>query len=427
MLCQLSPAEIYALGKRYLITTTIDSDLIPLYGEGSRLTGVLAKSGELVQLIDFCSGIGVTPLGHNGKLPMIPGNEWYNNEEVQLAEKLCIIAPGTHPKKVFFCNSGTESVEAAIKMCLARRYFDYKKMYGDGAKERLWEKRVFCAFGGAFNGRTLGALSGNGSKPWHTEAFFLDRGDLSVGMGVKEDRSVPVRHLPFPEKNNWQSIAAFKEMLELQPFADVTAMLVELVQGEGGIRVMDDDCLRLLVTECRKHDVYLVVDEVQTGMMRTGKMFACEHYRVGDGFLEPDIICLSKALGGGLMPIGATIAKEEFDFPIPGMHSNTFGGNSRACEAAFNTIERLEALDRDDLTRRIVLLSEFASEGLGLMRRIVFKTAEERNAVAERARRKGVLVIPAGERAIRLMPPVNIDTKDLAAGIKILRQCIAAQ
>lgn len=426
MLRQLSPVEICALGKKYLITTTIDSDLIPLYGKGARLSGVLAESGKQVELDDFCSGIGVIVFGHDGRPFLIPGNEWYNNEEVQLAEKLCIIAPGCRPKKVFFSNSGTESVEAAVKMCLARRYYSYTKLFGAFAAERLREKRVFCAFGGAFHGRTGFALSLNCSKKKHTEAFFADCGDLSVGMGVKE-RAIPVRHLPFPEKNNWQSIAAFKEVLALQPFKDATAMFVELVQGEGGIRVMDDDCLRLLVDECRKHDVYFVVDEVQTGMMRTGKMFACEHYRVGDGFLEPDIICLSKALGGGLMPIGATIAKTEFDFPIPGMHSNTFGGNSRACEAAFNTIERLEALDRDDLTRRIVLLTEFAPEGLGLMRRIVFKTVEERDAVAERARHSGVLVIPAGERAIRLMPPVNIDTKVLAEGIKILRQCIAAK
>lgn len=426
MLCQLSPAEAYELGELWSIETTIDSDFIPLYGEGARLTGVLAKSGELVQLIDFCSGIGVTPLGHNGKLLMIPANEWHQDAPVRLKKKLCEITPGSFSKKAFLCNSGAESVEAAVKMCLAERYHRYRKLYGDNAEARLREKRVFCAFGGAFHGRTGFALSLNCSKKKHTEAYFLDRGDLSVGMGVKE-RAIPVRHLPFPEKNNWQSIAAFKEVLEQQPFVDATAMFVELVQGEGGIRVMEEDCLRLLVDECRKHDVAIVVDEVQTGMMRTGRMFACQHYRVGDGFLEPDIMCLSKALGGGLAPIGATIARAEFDFSVSGEHSNTFGGNAMASEAALATIERLEALDRDDLTRRIVLLSEFAPEGLGLMRRIVFKTAEERNAVAERARHKGVLVIPAGERAIRLMPPVNIDTKVLAEGITIFRQCIAAQ
>ncbi|MDO8585103.1 MAG: aminotransferase class III-fold pyridoxal phosphate-dependent enzyme [bacterium] len=428
MLRQLSPAEIYRLGKKHVVNTTIDSDLVPLYGEGSRIWGVLAESGQQVELIDFCSGIGVTPLGHDGKLLMIPGNEWFNNAEVQLAEKLCAITPGKHPKKVFFGNSGAESVEAAVKMCLARRYHEYMAVYGDEAEERLRGKRVFCAFGGAFHGRTGFALSLNCSKKKHTEAFFLDRGDLSVGMKVKEDRAIPVRHLPFPERNNPESIAAFKEMLKLQPFADATAMFVELIQGEGGIRVMDEDCLQLLVAECRKHDVYLVVDEVQTGMMRTGRMFACEYFRVGDGFLEPDIICLSKALGGGRAPIGATIARAEFDFPIPGEHSNTFGGNAFATEAAFNIIEQLEALNREDLTRRIVLLAEFAPEGLGLMRRIVFRTVEERNAVAERARKHpelGVSIISAGELALRCMVPVNISTKDLAKGIKILRRCMA--
>ncbi|GEM_PF-4359975 len=428
MLRQLSPAEIYHLGKKYIANTTIDSDLILLSGNGVWLDGVLAESGQQVKLIDFCSGIGVTPLGHDGKLLMIPGNEWFNNAEVQLAEKLCAITPGKHPKKVFFCSSGAESVEAAVKMCLARRYHTYVELYGDEAEEHLRRKRVFCAFGGAFHGRTGFALSLNCSKKKHTEAFFLDRGDLSVGMKVKEDRAIPVRHLPFPEKGNWQSIAAFKETLEQQPFVDATAMFVELIQGEGGIRVMDEDCLQLLVAECRKHDVYLVVDEVQSGMMRTGRMFACEYYRVGDGFLEPDIMCLSKALGGGKAPIGATIARGEFDFPISGEHSNTFGGNAMASEVAFNIIEQLQALNREDLNRRIVLLSEFAPEGLGLMRRIMFPTSEERNAVADRARTSGVLgslVIPAGERALRFMPPVNISTKDLGEGIRILRRCMA--
>jgi len=424
MLRQLSPAAIYYLGKKYIINTTIDSDFIPLYAEGSRIWGVLAETGELVELVDFCSGIGVTVLGHNGKLLMIPGNEWFNNAEVQLAEKLCAITPGKHPKKVFFCNSGAESVEAAIKMCLARRYHNYVRVYGDEAEARLQRKRVFCAFGGAFHGRTAYALSLNCSKKKHTEAFFADRGDHSCGMKVKE-RAIPVRHLPFPEKGNWQSIAAFKEMLEQQPFADATAMVVELIQGEGGIRVMDDDCLRLLVEECRKHGVYLVVDEVQTGMMRTGRMFACEYFRVGDGFLEPDIICLSKALGGGRAPIGATIARAEFDFLVSGEHSNTFGGNAMASEAAFETIERLEALDSNILNSRIMLLATFAGEGLGLMRRVVFPTAKERNAVAKKARMNGLLVIPAGERAIRLMSPVNISLKDLGEGIMILKRCMA--
>ncbi|MBI4093079.1 MAG: aminotransferase class III-fold pyridoxal phosphate-dependent enzyme, partial [Candidatus Kerfeldbacteria bacterium] len=164
MLRQLSPAEIYYLGRKYIVNTTIDSDLIPLYGEGPRIWGVLAETGELVELVDFCSGIGVTPLGHSGKLLMIPGNEWFNNAEVQLAEKLCVITPGKHPKKVFFCNSGTESVEAAVKMCLARRYHSYKELYGGEAEARLQEKRVFCAFGGAFHGRTAYALSLNCSK-----------------------------------------------------------------------------------------------------------------------------------------------------------------------------------------------------------------------------------------------------------------------
>ncbi len=162
-----------------------------------------------------------------------------------------------------------------------------------------------------------------------------------------------------------------------------------------------------------KNNVYIVADEVQTGLMRTGKMFACDHYG-----LEPDIICLGKALSGGAIPIAATVAKKEFDFD-PGQHSNTFGGNPLACSAALALINELQILDTNLLIAKEIILSNFAPEGLGFMRRIVLENKQERDRVISQALYKGLLLLGAGEKAIRLMPPLNISDHFLRLAIDI--------
>ncbi len=418
----LTSFEIRQLGEKYSIKTTIDDpDIIPISGLDSSIEVERASTGEPSHLVDFFAGIGANPFGYpGGQFLMFPGNEWFNAPSVVLKRELCRITPGAMnvDKKAFLSNSGTEAVEAAIKMCLARRFALLSHAENPLERQRVEGRKVFCAFGGAFHGRTGFSLSLNCSKQHHTEGYFLDEetpGDLSVGLKVKR-RAIPVRHLPFPEVGDTK---LFDDIFDQIPWDDTLAIFIELVQGEGGIKVIDGGCLNRLVAKCREMGVYIVVDEVQTGMMRTGKMFACDHFD-----LIPDIICLSKALGGGETAIGATIARAEFDFERQGRHSNTFGGSPRPCEAALRNIDKLENLDMTELRKKILLLGSI-SRGLGLMRRIKFETPNVRDEVCRMCVEKGLLVIPAGESALRLMPPLNIDMTNLLKGIQILKKCIS--
>lgn len=418
---KLSAKEVCELGKKYVANTTLDSGFIPRRAFGSYIIGELASDGRERLFLDFCSSISVNNLGYQHPvmereveaqagtgLHQFSGNDWYNEWEVLLAQKLCLMTPGSYEKKVFFSSSGTEAVEAAIKLCKARRY-----------KEREKQKKVFCAFDGVFHGRTGFSLSLNCSKKTHTEAFFDDEGDLYTGFRIK-DRAIPVRHLPFPEQGNKEVIDDFNASLNIFPWFNTSAVFLELVQGEGGIRVFDPESLNHFVKLCRENDVYVVVDEVQTGFLRTGMMFACHHFK-----LEPDIICLAKALGGGYQKVGATVFKKEFDFEKLGQHSNTFGGSPADCASSLAFIKELEKLDYSEaLEKKIDLLASFAPEGLGFMRRIDFPTKEKRDKVKEKALQAGLLTLGAGEKAIRLMPPINISMKDLKFGIEILKKCI---
>lgn len=417
---QLLPHEVYEIGKKYAITSTTADNVILKFGAGSFVYGALIDNGYIGPFLDFSSQVGCNALGH-GHPAIIKaiqdqiktnllhscGLDWFNEPEIFLMKELCEITPG-HPdtKKVFLCNSGTEAVEAAIKMCKARRFNE-----GVRGRER------FLAFQGAFHGRTGFALSLNCSKAVHTAGFFnlCDNGDLSFGTQTK-DRAMPVSHIRFPHKYDQESINDFEAFLDILFLDNVNAVFIEMIQGEGGIRVIDKECLDLLVKKCREKDVYFVVDEVQTGLMRTGKMFACEGYG-----LEPDIICLAKALSGGAIPIGATIAKQEFNFK-PGQHSNTFGGNPLACAAARALIKELKRLDLVQFAARENTLKSFAPEGLGFMRRIVLENKERRDEVVNKALHRGLLLLGAGERAIRLMPPLNISQDNLERGLDILKE-----
>lgn len=420
----LRAEEVLAGFREFYANSTLVNDFIPMRGEGSFIFGKRAsRPDEQPNLyIDFCSGIGCSVLGHNpqaiqwgmmnlltnGRCNLLPHNDWPNEQAVLLAKTLCEVTPGKFPKKVFFGNSGAEGVEAAVKTCQSRRYHAGQK-----------NRKIFCAFGGAFHGRTLGALSLNCSKKKHTEAFFNDEGDLSTGTCVK-NRAVQVRHLPFPEKGDEGVIADFNAiLLDILHWHDTNAVFLELVQGEGGIRVVDPGSLQRLVQICLDEDVYLVVDEVQTGLMRTGKMFACNHYS-----LEPDIIILGKALGAGYAPISATVFKKEFDFKESGQHSNTFGGNPAACLMGRIVIDELQKLDKDLLAQRIKVLEEFAPEGLGLMRRIKFATHEEAERVVDKALDERLIVIEAGQSAVRLMPPVNTSPDILKCAIEKLKSVL---
>src|SRR4051794_4523444 len=291
-----------------------------------RGSGCVVEDVDGNRFLDFTAGIAVTATGHchpevvaavhdqADKLLHMSGTDFYYRPQIDLAERLAKIAPGASPKKVFFTNSGAEAVEAALKL----------------ARWHTKRNRVISFFG-AFHGRTYGAMSLSGSKLVHRRGF---------------SPLVPdIHHINFPRDCASGCAAGTCGLVEditdtlfrrTCPPDEVAAIFVEPIQGEGGYHPLPPGCLPALRQLCDRHGIMLVVDEVQSGMGRTGKMFAVEHYGV-----EPDIICSAKGIASG-MPLGAIIAKGDvMDWPS-GSHASTFGGNPVSCRAALATIDLLE-------------------------------------------------------------------------------------
>ncbi|MGE3314420.1 MAG: acetyl ornithine aminotransferase family protein, partial [Planctomycetaceae bacterium] len=296
----------------------------------ARGEGAVIEDVDGNRFLDFTAGIAVCATGHchprvvkviqkqSAQLIHMSGTDFYYAPQAHLARKLAELAPGSSPKKVFFTNSGTEAVEAAFK--LAR--------YHTGRKHTI-------AFRGSFHGRTMGSLSLTASKVTQRRGF---------GPFVPE-----VTHIDFPNPYRCTRMPAGHdcgreaiEFLEnevfkrLVPAETVAAIFVEPIQGEGGYIVPPEGFHSALKSLAEKHGILYIVDEVQSGMGRTGKMFAIEHWGV-----EPDILCLAKGIASGL-PLGAIVAKSEVMTWKPGSHASTFGGNPVACAAALETIALLE-------------------------------------------------------------------------------------
>ncbi len=421
--------------REFVATTTHDPEILPLVIERGEGPWIIDVDGNVY--LDFSTGVSVTNLGHRNKnvekaileqLSKIwhaAGTDFYNQVQVELAKKLASIAPGDFPKKVFFANSGTESVEAALKLS---RYSTRRK--------------IFIAFIAAFHGRTMGSLSLTASKPVHKRNYFP---------------TMPgVVHIPYPNpyRNPWhidgyenpdELVNRVMEYLEYWVFQhyvppeEVAAVIAEPIQGEGGYVVPPKNFFPTLKKTIEKYGILLIDDEVQMGMGRTGKMFAIEHFNTA-----PDIITLAKALANGALPIGATIFKKELDFE-PGAHSNTFGGHTVACAAALATIneiekilpnvERLEKLFKETL---IGLKEKYQPigdvRGLGLAWGIEFvkdrKTREHdiriRNNVVREALKRGLILLPCGKSTIRLIPPLNITEEQAKIGLEILEESVKA-
>jgi 4-aminobutyrate aminotransferase len=398
-------------------------------GRGMILTDVDGN-----EFLDFCAGIAVCSTGHchpevvetiqrqAAKLIHMSGTDFYYRVQAELAKKLAALAPGRHKNRVFFTNSGAEALEAAIK--LAR----YKTR-----RTRL------VSYLGAFHGRTLGALSLTGSKVVQTQGFS----PLLQG----------VTHIPYPycyrcqfgKKRGRCHLECFSylESILFQktvPPSEVAAIFIEPVQGEGGYIVPPEEYLACLQKMARKHGILLVADEVQSGMGRTGRMFACEHF----GF-EPDIICLAKGIASGL-PLGAIIARKEImDWP-PGSHASTFGGNPVACAAALKTIELLErgllanaARMGGYLMRRLRRLQKQHERigdvrGLGLMAGMEIVTDRHsrrpdprtRDRILDRAFRKGLILLGCGPSAVRFCPALVVEKQHVDCCVDILDGILSA-
>src|SRR5262249_19177535 len=291
----------------------------------ARGSGAVIEDVDGNLFLDFTAGIAVCSTGHchprvvaaiqdqAARLIHMSGTDFYYQPQIDLAQRLAELAPGPRGKRVFFTNSGAEALEAALKL----------------ARWRTGRSRV-VAFFGAFHGRTYGAMSLSGSKLVHRRGF---------------SPLVPdVHHVPYPRgckdcvvASNCHCVRQIEETMfkRTAPPDEVAAIFVEPIQGESGYHVPPPGFLPALRALCDRYNILLVADEVQSGMGRTGKMFAVEHWNV-----QPDIICLAKGIASG-MPLGAIIASAEvMDWPS-GSHASTFGGNPVSCRAALATIHLL--------------------------------------------------------------------------------------
>ena len=378
-----------------------------------RARGAMVEDLDGNRFLDFTAGIAVTAAGHchprvtaairvqAGRLVHMSGTDFYYTPQVRLAERLVAIAPGPDPKRVFFTNSGAEAIEAALK--LARRH--------TGRLRAL-------AFLNAFHGRTYGAMSLSGSKPMQRRGF---------APLVPE-----IQHARFGDLDSVRTL-----LRTVCPPEELAAIFVEPIQGEGGYIVPPADFLPGLRRLCDEHGILLVLDEVQSGIGRTGKMFASEHWGVAG-----DIVCLSKGIANGL-PLGAIVARAEvMDWPS-GSHASTFGGNPVACAAALATLDLVETRYRANAERRgrelragLESLKPRAPQihevrGLGLMIGAEIRSAGEpdpalRDRIIDLAFRRGLLLLPCGPSTIRFCPPLCLSRRQVQIGLRLFDDALAS-
>jgi 4-aminobutyrate aminotransferase len=406
--------------------TRVPYPLVMHRGEGSRIWDCEGR-----EYLDFSSGIAVLNVGHAHprvleaareqmeRLPHAAFSDFYSGVPVSLAERLCGI---TGYGKVFFSNSGTEAVEAAMK---AARYHTGRKK--------------LISFYGSFHGRTYGSLSLTSSKVVHKRR---------LGPTLPEVYHVPYAdcyRCPFGQERpcNVECIAFLEETLfrrDCDP-SEVAALFVEPIQGEGGIIIPPVEFHRELRRICDENGILLVADEVQTGMGRTGRFLAMEHFGV-----RPDVVTLAKSLGGGF-PIGATLSTAEVFRWEGGTHASTFGGNLVACAAGLAVLNVIEeegllraARERGETLRARLdeLMEDYPFldhvRGLGLFVGVeVVKSREtrepdrgRRDALLKACFRKGVIVLGAGSATLRLIPPLTILPDELEEGVERLGRALKA-
>ena len=397
-----------------------------------RASGAMVEDMDGNRFLDFTAGIAVCSTGHchprivqaiqrqAEQLLHMSGTDFYYGPQRDLAKKLAEIAPGEGPHRVFFTNSGAEAVEAAFK--LARHHTKRQHM---------------VAFYGAFHGRTMGALSLTGSKVTQRQDFS----PLVPG----------VTHIDYPHcyRCPLQTAANFccnqtLDDLEQKIFRktvsphEIAAFFVEPIQGEGGYIVPPDHFHQRLKAIAEKHDILFIADEVQTGMGRTGKMFAMEHWGV-----EPDIICLAKGIASG-MPLGAIVAHANVMDWERGSHASTFGGNPVSCAAALETISLLEeSLIKNaacvgeflmtklrDLQERQPLIGDVRGRGLMIGAELVQDRESQEPAAVECEEiiqacfRKGLLLLSCGANSVRFCPPLIISEEQAEIAIAILDEAL---
>ncbi|PYS29532.1 MAG: acetyl ornithine aminotransferase family protein [Acidobacteria bacterium] len=387
----------------------------PLVAKSAR--GAIVEDVDGNFFLDFSAGIAVCSTGHchpdvvraiqkqAESLIHMSGTDFYYEQMPQLARKLEALMPDGKDWRCFFGNSGTEAIEAAMK--LAR--------YATGR----WQ---FIAFQFSFHGRTMGSLSLTSSKAVQRKGF----GPLVPG----------VTHIPYGNASYLEDVV-FKTTVNA---GEVAAIVVEAIQGEGGYVVPPPEFLPTLEKIARKHGILLIADEVQCGMGRTGKMFGFEHFD-----FHPDIVAIAKGIASG-MPLGVTMAHADVMTWQPGAHASTFGGNPVCLAAALETVRLLQeqyvansakmgAFIRPKLEKlmsRHAVISDV--RGLGLMigveitkdRKTREKAPELRDAIINECFHRGLLILAAGPSTIRLSPPLMVDEEQAQFAVDTLSDAIAA-
>jgi acetylornithine/N-succinyldiaminopimelate aminotransferase len=380
--------EVFDSYKDFIMPTYTKVPLVFVKGKGSRLWDIHNKV-----YLDLFPGWGVGNLGHChpkvmqavrdqvSKLIFIPNN-YYHIPQAKLAKELVY---WTYPAKVFFCNSGAEANEGAIKL---------SRKFGQGRYEII-------TFENSFHGRTLATLTATGQKKYQEGFAPLVEGFKTV---------------KFNDINAVKSAITDKTV----------AIMLELIQGEGGVNVADKSFVQELRKICDERKMLLIVDEVQTGIGRTGKLFCYQHYGI-----TPDIMTLAKALGGGL-PIGMMVVRKEIaDTLQPGMHASTFGGGAVICKAALAV---LTSIQKEKLLANAVKMGEYLFSklfelknkypvikevrGIGLMVGVELNLPGK--VIVEKCLEKGLLINCTHDTVLRLMPALNITKKEVDKAIKIL-------
>jgi acetylornithine/LysW-gamma-L-lysine aminotransferase len=376
------------LAQKYELAVYPRRDIVLVGGKGARL---FDDQGN--EYIDCASNVGVSNIGHGNETVakavyeqyLSLGNcysMFYNPVRARLAEKLVDLAPGDL-NRVFFCNSGAEANEAALKF----------------ARSSTGKPEIIACMRG-FHGKTMGALAAT----WGPE-YQKPFAPMLPGL----------KHVPY---NNF-------EKLEAAVAEQTAAVLLEPVQGEGGVRVGDREYFQKVRDLCDDQNILLIMDEVQTGFGRTGTMFACEQ------FVIPDILCLAKSLAGGI-PMGAVLCSDRVSVPLKS-HTSTFGGNPTACAAALASITVIES---QNLVENAKTLGDYFQEqlrriesqkireirGLGLMIGVELK--EKAGPYVQKLMEKGVIALLAGATVIRLLPPLVISREEIDTVVAALNDIL---
>src|SRR5688572_13732704 len=393
------------------------------HGRGSEVWDVDGN-----RFLDFAAGIAVCSTGHAHPRVVAAvkdaadrflhiSSDYWHEEMTGLGERLARLVPFGEPAMSFFCQSGTESVEAALKLA---RY--------------VTGRPRFLAFLGGFHGRTMGSLAATSSKVTQQKGFFAPMPGVT--------------HVPYPNPyrplfagdDQGRAVLVYLRLLFERnvPPSEVAAILVEPIQGEGGYLVPPDGFVAGLRALCDEHGILLIFDEVQSGIGRTGTMFACEHWGV-----RPDLMCLAKGLGSGL-PIGALVAKKALMSQWKrGAHGNTYGGNPLACAAANATIDLVEATMRAnaadvgghfmarlrELQGDFPCIGEVRGKGLMIGMELVEPDGKPAKALCDAvitaAFHHGLLLLSCGTSTVRFMPPLNVTRGEVDEAMVRLRAALA--